>query len=329
MTTPAPAINVRLAELTARVDALELGGGGAALSDAIPDLVGNSGDGTAGVAVTASRGDHRHGHGEVGDSDSHTVVNDEVNGFMSKEMLVALDELIDRLVDAAIDTPGIVNLTDQYMGRGNKTFEALTVETAGVFQGLVGIVAGPVCTGDDVLIGAVVDDDIDNTIFNSVRFNGATGNAVFNAANKIYVNINSDADDPEETAKWVLGADRTGATDGTDLVEVDLAANTARIWPTLITHGARNAKVSSIDTSVTAGDEQFILADASGGAITITLPPVTGQSGRIYEVKKTDLGVNTVTLDGDGFNVEGAGTLVILTNVAVRIICDGVAWWVV
>lgn len=51
-----------------------------------------------------------------------------------------------------------------------------------------------------------------------------------------------------------------------------------------------------------------ILVDASGGAVTITLPatPVIGQS---YNVKKIDASGNGVTVSGNGKTIDGAATL--------------------
>jgi len=44
----------------------------------------------------------------------------------------------------------------------------------------------------------------------------------------------------------------------------------------------------------------FILADATSGKITVTLPTAVGIAGRNYEIKKTDVSVNKVILEGYG-----------------------------
>lgn len=69
------------------------------------------------------------------------------------------------------------------------------------------------------------------------------------------------------------------------------------------------------------------LADATAGAIVLTMPSAT--SGRLVVVKK-QTAPNTVTLDGNGANIDGAATLVIstaLTAYTLRAIAGN--WWIV
>lgn len=82
--------------------------------------------------------------------------------------------------------------------------------------------------------------------------------------------------------------------------------------------------------TATAADE-VILVDATSGAVTITLPAAAGVSGRRYTVKKTDLGLNTITIDPNGSElIDSALTMVISDYLqAVTLVCDGVQWWVV
>lgn len=50
-------------------------------------------------------------------------------------------------------------------------------------------------------------------------------------------------------------------------------------------------------TDVTLDDEDcFVIADASNGSITITLPSPTGIGGRFYTIKRKDTSVNSVTI---------------------------------
>lgn len=68
--------------------------------------------------------------------------------------------------------------------------------------------------------------------------------------------------------------------------------------------------------------------DASGGAITITLPAVATSAGFHYEIKKTDISGNAVTIDGNGSEtIDGQTTRVLSTQYAnLTISCNGTTW---
>lgn len=90
-------------------------------------------------------------------------------------------------------------------------------------------------------------------------------------------------------------------------------------------------KVNSTSTSITAGAETIIFVDASGGARTITLPAVSGISGRIYFIKKTDSSSNAVTIDGNvSETIDGATTQDLLNQFdALTVVTDGTEWFIV
>lgn len=71
-----------------------------------------------------------------------------------------------------------------------------------------------------------------------------------------------------------------------------------------------------------------ILADATGGNITVTLPAAASHSGRVYNVKKTDSNANTVTLDGNASEtIDGATTYALSAQYeALTIQSDGSNW---
>ena len=77
--------------------------------------------------------------------------------------------------------------------------------------------------------------------------------------------------------------------------------------------------------------DYLILADATGGAITVNLPAVASSAGRGLVVKKTDARGNAVTLDGSGAEtIDGAATQAIAAQYdALMVVCDGSAWWIV
>lgn len=78
------------------------------------------------------------------------------------------------------------------------------------------------------------------------------------------------------------------------------------------------------------GNYRNVLADASGGNITITLPAT---STGVYEfrIKKIDSTTNIITVDGNGSEqIDGALTQVISSQyVTLVIVNNATAWWII
>jgi len=74
----------------------------------------------------------------------------------------------------------------------------------------------------------------------------------------------------------------------------------------------------------------IILADASGGAFTLTLPVVSGNEKKIYFIKKIDTSSNTVTIDADGTEtIDKVLNYFLRTqNDFVMLCCDGTSWYI-
>ncbi len=81
--------------------------------------------------------------------------------------------------------------------------------------------------------------------------------------------------------------------------------------------------------TITAADG-LVVADASGGAFTVTLPAAADFTGRVYRIKKIDSSANAVTIDGNGSEtIDGATTAVLSTQYeAITVVSDGTEWWV-
>lgn len=77
------------------------------------------------------------------------------------------------------------------------------------------------------------------------------------------------------------------------------------------------------------GTHHTVLADATGGAIVITLPPAATAANRVYVIKKIDVSANTVTIQGNGAElIDGANTQVLATQYLARQVqSNGTAWW--
>lgn len=94
------------------------------------------------------------------------------------------------------------------------------------------------------------------------------------------------------------------------------------------------ARVTSPTTTTTANNNtDTILADTSGAAWTLTLPP--GTAGKEFEIMKTSTDNNLLTLDGDGseqFTEAGISSNTITLSArgdSVRVIWTGTVWAVV
>ncbi len=79
---------------------------------------------------------------------------------------------------------------------------------------------------------------------------------------------------------------------------------------------------------ITAADS-IILADASGGAFTVTLPPAAVNN--TFTIKKVDASGNVVTVDGDGAEtIDGALTAALAAQYeSLTVITNGANWFVV
>ncbi len=75
-------------------------------------------------------------------------------------------------------------------------------------------------------------------------------------------------------------------------------------------------------------DDHVITCDASGGAFTVTLPALSGRTGRVYHIKKIDSSVNAVTVDGNASeNIDGSATVTLAAQYDCIMICAGASEW--
>ncbi|MGK5091237.1 tail fiber domain-containing protein, partial [Deltaproteobacteria bacterium TL4] len=132
-------------------------------------------------------------------------------------------------------------------------------------------------------------------------------------------------------------------TDGT-IAAVDIASDaitTAKILNANVTAAklspdARHAQAinATAKTSVTSpytltSDDGIILADTSGGDVTLNLPTASGIGGRTYSVKLTTAGLGkTLTIDPSGTEtIDGSATETLLVaGDVLNIVSDGTNW---
>lgn len=91
----------------------------------------------------------------------------------------------------------------------------------------------------------------------------------------------------------------------------------------------RPATVVTTTYAVVLSD-RVLLADATGGAFTITLPAAADAAERTVTIKKTDASANAVTVDGAGSEtIDGAATYSLAAQYdTVALWSDGSAWHV-
>jgi hypothetical protein len=116
--------------------------------------------------------------------------------------------------------------------------------------------------------------------------------------------------------------------------EVELAklALENRIATYLQGGGATRGTYRSVTATgnVVSGD-YLIIADATAGAITMTLPPAALVPGRIYAFKRINSGANAVVVDPSGAEtIDGAATYTLSAQWnSVTIMSNGTAWFII
>lgn len=114
-------------------------------------------------------------------------------------------------------------------------------------------------------------------------------------------------------------------------VELGKLALENRIANLLATVQTPTGAYRTVETTgnVQSGD-YLLICDASGGAITMTLPPAALVPGRIYAFKRINAGANQVVVDGYGAEtIDGAATHTLTPQWnSVTIMSNGVAWFI-
>lgn len=104
-------------------------------------------------------------------------------------------------------------------------------------------------------------------------------------------------------------------------------------WLDTASSAAGGTRIVNRITTSTTVDNTFdvILVDASSGAVTITLPPIT-RDGKVFDIKKVDSSANAVTVDGDGTEpIDDALTVTLSSQYDDVSICAELStakWWI-
>ena len=87
--------------------------------------------------------------------------------------------------------------------------------------------------------------------------------------------------------------------------------------------------ITTLSANTTLGGTHYTArVDATAAARTITLPAASACTGRVYNIKKIDSSVNTVTIDANASEtIDGALTIVISAQYQnIQIQSNGVGW---
>lgn len=126
---------------------------------------------------------------------------------------------------------------------------------------------------------------------------------------------------PDRTGIHWFDGFRKSIEDALNKLKGDLDAEAAKTTLTVAyAHKSASYTLTAADCAVSF--------DCSGGARTATLPPAASVPGRVYLVKKTDGGGNSLTLDGDGAEtIDGSATKsTTIQNAGWTLISTGSAW---
>ena len=104
---------------------------------------------------------------------------------------------------------------------------------------------------------------------------------------------------------------------------------------TLDINGSVSLKVNGLKTSdyTIAADDHTVIAGCGSGNVTLTLPSATAAiAGRTYVIKRTDTsnhGLNTLTIDRNGSNIDGAAVDKTMANLDALVLqCVGQVGWI-
>ncbi len=99
-------------------------------------------------------------------------------------------------------------------------------------------------------------------------------------------------------------------------------------------HAKQINYATGFDVLRTTGSQSIshdiVLADASAGDITFTLPPAEKFFDRTMRVKKIDTTGNLVKMVGTGNTIDGTATVGIgSANTCLQLVSDGINWYIV
>ncbi len=87
-----------------------------------------------------------------------------------------------------------------------------------------------------------------------------------------------------------------------------------------------------VTVSTVAGDYSVVLADATLGNITITLPDASSNKNKIYKIKKIDSSAYQVIIQGNSITQKIDGDItknIYFQYSAMQLVCNGSNWYII
>lgn len=115
-------------------------------------------------------------------------------------------------------------------------------------------------------------------------------------------------------------------------LEGAVPASTVFGSPTAVTHASTPYTIASA-TSGTTPPERTFLCDTSGGVLTVNLP-ATPIDGEVINIKRTTTDGATLTIDGNGQDIEGAAADLTNSSTNLDSYClqygsTSGSWWII
>lgn len=95
-----------------------------------------------------------------------------------------------------------------------------------------------------------------------------------------------------------------------------------------LTHRTRGGVVHASSAYTVGACDRTVIADAAGGAFTVTLPAASSSKGMRVSVHRANSGANAVTIATAGGNINESATATLSAQYEKReLVSDGVQWW--
>jgi len=127
-------------------------------------------------------------------------------------------------------------------------------------------------------------------------------------------------DDPNEEKKFFETICLRVNDIAADLIVAESDIDDLETWQAVMDAVAAKTGTATLTTS-----ERRILCS---GTFTVTLPVVSGNSGKDYYIKNSGTGV--ITIEGNGSETIDNNLNLTLTSMeSVHVLCSGTAWWII